>query len=97
MTDSRSLIIVALLSPTGHARILAEQPGGGVVQLKIAPEGVEVNVILVDVPEQIDFVNGGLTEGAGLMVTGRDEVWPGLIQFVFVPYIDKSGLFIIEL
>ena len=48
----------ALLSPTGHTRILAEQPGGGVAQLKLAPGGVEVNVILVEVPEQIEFVKG---------------------------------------
>ena len=85
MTDNRSLMTFALLSPTGHTRILAEQPGGGVAQLKLAPGGVEVNVILVEVPEQIEFVKGGLSVGVGLMVTGNDEVGPGFMQFAFVP------------
>jgi hypothetical protein len=72
--------------PVGQTEMLGVQDGGSEFQVNEAPGGVEEREILVRVPEQIDLVNGGFTAGKGLMVIASDEVGPGLIQFVFVPY-----------
>ena len=42
--------------PGGQDTIFGVQTGGGEVQLKLAPGGVEERGKLVEVPEQIDFV-----------------------------------------
>jgi hypothetical protein len=60
--------------------------GEGEIQSQKAPEGVDVSVMLVQLPEQIFFVKGGLSDGAGLIVIGRELVGPGFAQLVFVPY-----------
>jgi hypothetical protein len=75
-----------LLRPGGHADIFAEHVGGGAVQLKVLPGGVEDSTIPVLVPEQIVFEKGGLTAGMGLMVIANEEVCPGLLQFILDPY-----------
>lgn len=72
--------------PGGQETILALHVGGFEFQLKEAPVGVETSVMLVDVPEQMDLVNGGLTLGRGLIVTAREEVGPGSVQLELVPY-----------
>ena len=50
LTDRISVIWVALFCPDGQLVIFAEQFGAGLVQLKVAPGGVEVSVILVVFP-----------------------------------------------
>jgi len=71
--------------PGGQATILALQDGGAEFQLNVAPGGVDARVILVDVPEQIDFVKGGSTTGLGLIETASEEVGPGSVQLELVP------------
>ena len=70
----------------GQDRILAEQVGGGEVQLKVPPGGVDDNTMLVLAPEQIVFENGAFTAGTGLMVIYRDSVCPELLQLILDPY-----------
>jgi len=84
VTDKTSLM-VAPEFPGGQVVMFGVQVGGKEFQLKEAPGGVEESGRLVEVPEQIDRVNGGFTPGIGFMVIASDEVGPGLIQLVFIP------------
>ena len=80
------MIVVAFVFPGGQTKMFGVQAGEGEIQSQKAPEGVDVSVILVQLPEQIFFVKGGLSDGAGLIVTGSELVGPGFAQLVFVPY-----------
>jgi len=62
------------------------QVGTGEFQLKEEPGGVEDKEMLVEVPEQMDLVKGGFTPGIGFIETASDDVGPGLVQLVFIPY-----------
>ncbi len=85
MTARKSLIVDPEF-PGGQVTIFPVQVGRKEFQLKEAPGGVEEREKFVDVPEQIDLEKGGLTLGNGLIVIASDDVGPGLIQLVFVPY-----------
>ena len=78
--------MVWLLRPAGQDIIFAEQVGAGELQLKVLPAGVELNVQLVDAPEQMVLVKGALAVGSGLIFTTREDVGPFPWQLVFVPY-----------
>ena len=66
----------AFMFPGGQSTIFGVQVGGGETQSQKAPGGVEVRLILVKLPEHISFVRGGLRLGAGLTVTGSEDVGP---------------------
>jgi hypothetical protein len=85
LTARISAISVALFCPEGHVIIFEEQVGAGLVQLNVAPGGVELRTIFVVSPLQIVPENGEFMTGLGAKVIARDEVGPPPGQLAFVP------------
>ena len=65
--------------------MLAEQVGGGLAQLKFVLAGIEVRLILVITPVQIELGEIELTTGTGFIIIDSEVVGPAARQFELVP------------